>query len=115
MVGPVLVLIEAFGSCLLMSVIEWLRYLRGKRGPRSWEVRYLVPPLVVVATVLIALTYDPASAAASIGPPAVVGFSVFFVVMCGWLAFEIGRFVALPHAAGIYRSDRPRRPGRTSR
>lgn len=79
----IIVIAEFACSGLMISAIEWLRHLRGRNGPRSAEVRYLLPILAPVCFVLMLSLYDAKSF-----PPTTTNVLIVTVasVVCALLA-----------------------------
>lgn len=98
MLGIIFV-VEVACACLMISAIEWLRHLRGRDDPRSFEARYLLPILVPVGFVLMLSLYDGKSFPPTTGNVRIViGTSIGCVLLVLWLLIEATRF-----------RDRPRR------
>lgn len=89
-------LVELACACLLVSAIEWLRYLTYRSSPASFQARYLLPILTPVAFVLILSLYDgksfpPTTANVRI----VIGASIGCALLVLWLLIEATRFPSL--------------------
>jgi hypothetical protein len=124
---PILGLIEFVACGLVTSAIAWVRHLYGApRMYRDWEVRYLVPFLiliVVVGSIFLSVTHGVAPQQPDSYPPEVglaLVLGITLVALVAWLVIEVGRYGARHRSAShgnrpyshIASPQRRARPGR---
>lgn len=108
----IIFIVEFACAGLMISAIEWLQHLRGRNGPRSFEVRYLVPILAPVALVLMLSVHD-----AKAFPPTTTNVLIVTIgsIVCALLALWLLNEAAWHRDRARYAYQRARIRSRTRR